>query len=181
MANYQDWIGKSEEVADVLAAAPAQRMAATLNLPEAFVEGTPLPPLWHWLYLMPSVRLDRTAGDGHAMRGDFLPPVSLPRRMWAGGRIAFHRPLHIGEKALKKSTVANITNKQGKSGDLVFVLVRHEIIGELGLALLEEQDIVYRGTPTATTTRRRRNPRPPRRSGRARSIPTRCCCFATRR
>ncbi len=145
MANYQDWIGKSEEVADVLAAAPAQRMAATLNLPEAFVTGTPLLPLWHWLYLVPAVRMDRTASDGHAMRGDFLPPVSLPRRMWAGGRIAFHRPLHIGEKALKKSTVADITNKQGKSGDLVFVLVRHEIIGEQGLALLEEQDIVYRG------------------------------------
>ncbi len=148
MVDYQDWIGKSEEVGDILAAAPAQRMAATLNVAEAFVTDTPLPPLWHWFYLMSAVRMDRTAGDGHAMRGGFLPPVTLPRRMWAGGRIAFHRPLHIGEKALKKSTVADITTKQGKSGELVFVLVRHEIIGEQGLALLEEQDIVYRGAPT---------------------------------
>ncbi len=80
-----------------------------------------------------------------------MPPVDLPRRMWAGGRLAFHRPLHIGEKALKKSTIADVTTKQGKSGSLVFVLVRHEIIGEQGLALLEEQDIVFREAPPVQT------------------------------
>jgi 3-methylfumaryl-CoA hydratase len=142
--SYRDWIGKSEETADVITPSPAQRMAATLNRSEVYIEGAALPPAWHWLYFLPAARLDNTGEDGHARRGGFLPPVALPRRMWAGGRIAFHRPLHIGEKALKKSTVADVTTKQGKSGQLVFVLVRHEIIGEQGLALLEEQDIVYR-------------------------------------
>lgn len=144
MDSYQDWIGRSEETADVITVSPAQRMAATLNKSEAFGAGAALPPAWHWLYFLPVVRMDHTGEDGHAKRGGFLPPVELPRRMWAGGRIAFHRPLHIGERALKKSTVANVTVKQGKSGALVFVLVQHEIIGDDGLALLEEQDIVYR-------------------------------------
>ncbi|MEP7292494.1 MAG: MaoC family dehydratase N-terminal domain-containing protein, partial [Chloroflexota bacterium] len=144
MDSYQDWIGRSEESADVLSASPAQRMAATLNKSEAFVSGVALPVLWHWLYFLPSVRLDNTGEDGHAQRGGFLPAVTLPRRMWAGGRLVFHQPLHIGERALKKSTVADVTVKQGRSGELVFVLVRHEIIGENGLALLEEQDLVFR-------------------------------------
>lgn len=144
MNAYQDWIGRSEESADVITASPAQRMAATLNRSDVFVEGTALPPAWHWLYFLPVVRLDHSGADGHAQRGGFLPPVTLPRRMWAGGRIVFHRPLRVGERALRKSTVADVTTKQGKSGALVFVLVRHEIIGDDGLALLEEQDIVYR-------------------------------------
>jgi 3-methylfumaryl-CoA hydratase len=145
--SYTDWIGRSEETADVLTASPAQRLAATLNKVESFAPGTALPPAWHWLYFLPVVRLDDTGADGHARRGGFIPPVALPRRMWAGGRIAFHQPLHVGEKALKKSTIADVTTKQGKSGTLVFVLVRHEIIGERGLALLEEQDLVFREMP----------------------------------
>lgn len=151
MAAYEDWIGRSEELADILAVSPAQRMSATLNKNDVFIEGTELPPAWHWLYLVPAVRLDRTATDGHSQRGLFLPPITLPRRMWAGGRMVFHRPLRIGEKALRKSTVANVTTKQGRSGELVFVLVRHEIIGAGGLALLEEQDIVYRDAPAGTS------------------------------
>ena len=160
VSTYEDWIGRSEERADVLTASPAQRMAATLNKSEVFVEGTALPPGWHWLYFLPTVRMDHTGADGHAKRGSFLPPVALPRRMWAGGRLAFHRPLHIGEKALRKSTVADVTSKQGKSGALMFVLVRHEIIGSQGLALLEEQDIVYREAPSATTAASEAQPAP---------------------
>ena len=148
MPNYQDWIGKTEEIPDQLSASPAQRMAATLNQPTAFVEGASLPPAWHWLYFLPAVRLNNTGEDGHTRRGDFLPPVTLPRRMWAGGRIVFHQPLHIGERALKKSRVAEVTSKQGKSGELVFVKVVHEIVGENGLSLLEEQDIVFREPPS---------------------------------
>lgn len=152
MDSYQDWIGKSEELADMITASPAQRLAVTLNRADVFTEGTPLPAGWHWLYFLPAVRLDHTGEDGHAKRGGFLPPVTLPRRMWAGGRLSFHRPLRVGERVLRKSTVADVTTKQGKSGELVFVLVRHEIIGDNGLALLEEQDIVYRelssGQPT---------------------------------
>ncbi len=148
MDSYAEWIGRSEETADVLTASPAQRLAATLNKSESFAPGMPLPPAWHWLYFLPVVRLDDTGADGHAKRGGFMPPVALPRRMWAGGRLSFHQPLHVGEKALKKSRIADVTVKQGKSGALVFVLVRHEIIGEHGLALLEEQDLVFRAMPT---------------------------------
>jgi 3-methylfumaryl-CoA hydratase len=151
LESYQDWIGKTEEIQDQLSASPAQRMAATLNQPTAFVEGAPLPPVWHWLYFLPAVRMDHTSEDGHAKRGGFLPPVTLPRRMWAGGRIVFHQPLHIGERALKKSRVSDVTSKQGKSGDLVFVKITHEIVGENGLALLEEQDIVFREPATNST------------------------------
>ena len=115
--SYQDWIGKSEEAADHLTPSPAQRMAATLNKSETFVEGTALPPAWHWLYFLPAVRLDHTGEDGHAKRGGFLPPVTLPRRMWAGGRIAFDRPLHIGEKALRKSTDRQRDHQAGQERD----------------------------------------------------------------
>ncbi len=148
--SYQDWVGKSEETADQLSASPAQRMAATLNQPTAFVDGAALPPAWHWLYFLPTVPLDNTGEDGHTRRGGFMPPISLPRRMWAGGRIVFQQPLHIGERAIKKSRITDITSKQGKSGDLVFVKVTHEIVGENGLALLEEQDIVFREPPTGS-------------------------------
>jgi 3-methylfumaryl-CoA hydratase len=144
VTDYQDWIGKSDEITDTLTISPAQRMAATLNRSDIFVQGTALPPLWHWMYFLPTTRLDDISADGHARRGTVLPPIVLPRRMFAGSRMVFHRPLHIGERALKKSTIANITSKQGKSGALTFLLLRHEIIGEEGLALLEEQDIVYR-------------------------------------
>lgn len=147
MQDYQEWIGKTEETADQLSASPAQRLAATLNQPSAYAEGAPLPPLWHWLYFLPSVPLDDTGEDGHARRGGFMPPVTLARRMWAGSRMIFHQPLHIGERALKKSRIADVTSKQGKSGSLVFVKVMHEIVGENGLALLEEQDIVFREPP----------------------------------
>jgi 3-methylfumaryl-CoA hydratase len=144
VTDYQDWIGKSDETTDTLVISPAQRMAATLNRSDIFVPGSALPPLWHWLYFLPMTRMDDIGADGHARRGTVLPPIALPRRMFAGSRLVFHRPLHIGERALKKSTIANVTPKQGKSGELIFLLLRHEIIGEEGLALLEEQDIVYR-------------------------------------
>ena len=83
--------------------------------------------------------------DGHPKRGSFLPPVPLPRRMWAGGRLEFLQPLHVGERVERTSHVADVTAKEGRSGPLVFVLVRHEIAGERGLAIVEEHDIVYRG------------------------------------
>jgi 3-methylfumaryl-CoA hydratase len=107
--------------------------------------GDPLPPLWHWLYFLPRHRQSELAPDGHAQRGGFLPPVSLPRRMWAGGRFEFHHPLCIGERITRVSRIADVTHKQGRTGDLIFILVRHEISDAAGLALVEEQDIVYRG------------------------------------
>ncbi|HEX6005650.1 MAG TPA: MaoC family dehydratase N-terminal domain-containing protein, partial [Burkholderiales bacterium] len=108
-------------------------------------DGDPLPPLWHWLYFLPLHRQSAIGPDGHAKRGDFLPPVPLPRRMWAGGRFTFTAPLRVGERIGRKSQIVGVTSKQGRSGPLVFVVVRHQILGSSGVAIVEEHDIVYRG------------------------------------
>ncbi len=123
-------------------------LAATLDIERAEPKpGDALPPLWHWLYFLPFHLQSDLGPDGHAKRGGFLPPVDLPRRMWAGGRVEFHRPLRVGESVTRISHIADVTPKQGRSGALVFVLVRHEIPDGDGLALTEEHDIVYRDHP----------------------------------
>ena len=90
--------------------------------------GDPLPPLWHWLYFLPTARQSALGPDGHPARGGFLPPVPLPRRMWAGGRFTFHQPLRVDETITRVSTVQDVTVKHGRNGALCFVLVRHEIV-----------------------------------------------------
>jgi 3-methylfumaryl-CoA hydratase len=147
ISSLQAWQGRSESLADEITAAPVRALSATLDrddpLPEA---GTPLPALWHWLYFLPHQRQSEIGPDGHAKRGGFLPPVPLPRRMWAGGRLAWEagNPLRVGDKVERTSTIASVTHKAGRTGELVFVLVRHEVRNNRGLALTEEHDIVYR-------------------------------------
>jgi 3-methylfumaryl-CoA hydratase len=139
------WIGRETSVTDVIRAAPAALLAATLDRDDPPpADGDPLPPLWHWLYHHPPTRQSELGPDGHPARGDFLPPVPLPRRMWAGSRCAFHRPLRIGESVARVSTIANVERKSGRSGPLVFVVVRHELGDRLAPAVVEEQNIVYR-------------------------------------
>ena len=141
------WVGRSETSEERISERVAALLAATLDRDSAPAIGDPLPPLWHWAHFVPSTRAGEIGPDGHANRGGFLPPVQLPLRMWAGGRLAFHRPLAIGELAVRRSSIADVSVKEGKSGTLVFVLVRHAIEGESGLALSEEHDIVYRNQP----------------------------------
>lgn len=148
------WIGRREVVTDTVAASPVAGLAATLDRDDpAPRPDDMLPPGWHWLFCLPCARQGALGPDGHPARGGFLPPVPLPRRMWAAGRMTFHAPLRIGGAVRRESTIADVTLKQGRQGPLVFVLVRHEISGPDGLALVEEQDIVYRdeagagGTP----------------------------------
>jgi 3-methylfumaryl-CoA hydratase len=139
------WIGNSETRFDVATAAPVAALSATLDYDDALPQtGDALPPLWHWLYFLPLARQSEIGPDGHVKRGGFLPPVPLPRRMWAGGRLEFTRPLKIGEAIARVSTIADVSHKQGRSGELVFVLARHEISDGAGVALTEEHDIVYR-------------------------------------
>lgn len=127
---------------------PVAALAATLDRADpAPCEGDPLPPLWHWLYFLPIARQSELGEDGHPARGGFLPPVPLPRRMWAGGRLSFGPPLRIGQTIHRRSVVADVTEKAGRAGTLVFVLVRHEIGGPDGIAITEEHDIVYRDAP----------------------------------
>ncbi len=141
------WIGRSETVHDTLGPTPVAALSATLDLPPAPVAaGTPLPPLWHWLYFLPLHRQSDIGTDGHARRGGFLPPVPLPRRMWAGSDLAFHAALRVGDAVARKSTIADVTQKAGRSGPLVFVKVKHEVFcnGAATPALTEFHDIVYR-------------------------------------
>jgi 3-methylfumaryl-CoA hydratase len=145
LAHLQTWQGKSEVLDDLITPAPLRALSATLDrddpLPQA---GTELPPLWHWLFFLPHHRQSEIGADGHAKRGGFLPPVPLPRRMWAGGRLHWHAPLRVGDVVKRVSTIESVTHKAGRSGDLLFVLVKHEVHNAQGLCLTEEHDIVYR-------------------------------------
>jgi 3-methylfumaryl-CoA hydratase len=139
------WVGRSEICEDVVTPVPIKALSATLDRddppPRA---GDPLPPLWHWLYFLPLHRQSEIGPDGHALRGGFLPPAPLPRRMWAGGRLTFGAPLRVGEAVRRTSRVADVSVKRGRTGALLFVLVRHEIEGAGGGSIVEEHDIVYR-------------------------------------
>jgi 3-methylfumaryl-CoA hydratase len=142
------WVGREELARDVLTAAPLAGLAATLDRDEPLPRpGDALPPLAHWLYFLPRYRQSELGPDGHARRGGFLPPVPLPRRMWAGGRFEFRHPLRVGDEILRTSRIVDVRHKAGRSGDLVFVLVRHEVENAAGIALVEEHDIVYRDAP----------------------------------
>ena len=150
VASLQAWIGKAESRTDNITAAPMAGLSATLDRDDAQPEvGAVLPALWHWLYFLPQPRRSEVGPDGHARRGGFLPPVPLPRRMWAGGRLTWEpaNPLMVGDTVKRSSRIASVKHKAGRSGDLVFVLVQHEVHNANGLALTEEHDIVYRGNP----------------------------------
>ncbi len=143
----QRWVGRSETRRDAFGPTPVAALAATLDHPpREIAPGTPLPPLWHWLYFLPLHRASELGPDGHAKLGGFLPPVPLPRRMWAGSRFEFPGELRVGDAAERISTIESVACKQGRSGPLVFVTVRHEIFanGAATPALREWHDIVYR-------------------------------------
>jgi 3-methylfumaryl-CoA hydratase len=146
--HLRSWIDRTETVHDVVTAAPLRALTATLDhegAPQG--AGDPVPPCWHWLYFLPVHRQSEIGPDGHARRGDFLPPVPLPRRMWAGSRIEFVAPLRVGQSITRSSRIQNVRLKVGRTGPLVFVNVRHEIRGDGQLAINEDHDIVYRENP----------------------------------
>ena len=140
-----DWIGSKEQREDSLALAPVQRVLALLDEdPTSIAEGDPLPPLWQWFFFLPLAPHSELGPDGHPKRGGFLPPVPLPRRMFAGARMTFYDPLLIGRPATRTGTVLKVSEKQGGSGKLVFVTVEYAFHQGDRLCLTEEQDIVYR-------------------------------------
>jgi 3-methylfumaryl-CoA hydratase len=153
IADLQQWVGKTETVEDQIAPVPMMALAATLDLEAHMPQpGDPLPPLWHWLYFLSIHRQSELGEEGHSMKGGFLPPVPLPRRMWAGGRFEFQRPLRVGETHTRNSRIVEINRKEGKTGPLIFVVARHEIGNREGIALVEEQDLVYREEPKPDET-----------------------------
>lgn len=144
----EQWIGRTERTEDQISLFPLRALAATLDGDEPKLErGDRAPPGWHWLHFLPLCRQSALGPDGHPQRGGFLPPVPLPRRMWAGSRLEFLLPLRLGDSVSRTSRVTDVYGKQGRTGPLVFVRVRHEIASSAGLALVEEQDIVYRDRP----------------------------------
>lgn len=154
----RQWIGKEELLNDTLHVGPANLMEMTLDRAPTLGLGDALPPLWHWLYFLRSAPLGALGRDGHPARGGFLPPVALPRRMWAGGRFGFHRPLRIGAQVEKRSVIKDVALKSGRSGALCFVTVRHEVSSEGTPAFWEEHDIVYREDPTGDAPARQTDP-----------------------
>ena len=140
MADWADWIGKSETRHDVITPGLLQRFCATIDRPVT----DEIPQGLHWCLCLPDAPTAQLAEDGHPEKGGFLPPIPLPRRMWASSEVAFEHPLQLGDKVTRVSTSASIEEKSGKSGELVFVAVDHETrIGDR-VAIRERQNIVYR-------------------------------------
>ena len=143
--HLREWIGRTETRHDTVAARAVAAMSATLDRDDPQpAQGSEVPPLWHWMFFVSLTRPGGLGPDGHTKLGGFLPPVPLPRRMFAGGRFVFHRPLCVGDDIERLSTIKDVTAKQGRSGQMVFVTVQHDIRDERGVAITEEHDIVYR-------------------------------------
>lgn len=143
--SWSEWIGKQEGRQDLLDLNRAEGLRATLeSLDAPFKEGAGLPELWHWAYFWSIAPMSKLGYDGHAAKGEFLPPIALPRRMWGGSRLTWHRPLRLGLPAERQSEIKKVAQKEGRSGKLAFVTVGHRYLQEGGLCLEEEHDIVYR-------------------------------------
>ena len=129
------WEGNKEVREDIISLASVRALAATLNYkPDDYNEGKLLPPLYHWLSFLDLTRLDELADDGHAEKGGFMPPVPFPRRMFAGGRIQFSGDLQIGEKVSRISTIKSVKHKKGRTGEIIFVTVSHQISNKDGFS-----------------------------------------------
>ena len=141
------WIGSKQTTEETISVEPLHRIRATLDLePKTMRDGEPVPPLWHWAYFINPARASELGRDGHAAQGEFMPPVPLPRRMWAGCQLKFSAPLRVGETARRESTVRDVRIKQGRTGILCFVEVEHAILVGEELKLTEIHNIVYRDT-----------------------------------
>ncbi len=142
--NLADWIGRTETASETIEPGRIAALAATFDRDPPGVE---VPPGWHWAFFNAVAKARDLGRDGHPKRGGFLPPVALPRRMWAGGRLAYHAPLPVGALATRVSRIDKVEEKHGKTGALVFVTVHHAISADGALRLEEEHDIVYRADP----------------------------------
>ena len=146
--NLQDWVGRTQTVTDLIAPFPVAALEASLDRDgPAPKMGDVLPPLYHWLYFLGTAATEALDVDGHPKRGDFLPPVTLPRRMWASSDVRFEGDLHIGDMASQTSTIESIAEKTGRTGPLVFVNLRHDVTGPSGLCVVDRQSVVYREMP----------------------------------
>lgn len=145
LERYRAWIGRKQTARDRVIASPVARLAATLDRDDPWPGlGAPVPPGWHWLFFLEAVPLHAIGPDGHAARGEFLPPVPLPRRMYAGGRMRFLQPIRIGDTIERTAEIADVALKRGRTGPLAFCTVRHTVAAGAGVSVLEDQNLVYR-------------------------------------
>ncbi len=144
-ADYAEWIGRTEIVHDELAMSQLEAAAATFDERQLTHNGAhSIPTLWHWFYFLPKAPQSQLSPDGHPERGTFMPPVPLPRRMFAGSRVVVHAPLRPGVPATREGVIRDVRVKDGRSGRLAFVTVGYRIRQDGQLCVEEEQDIVYR-------------------------------------
>ena len=142
------WVGRRMSVDDSASLPPVSSLSATLDRPDPEPKpGDALPPLWHWLYFLEAKPASELGPDGHPKRGGFLPPVPLPRRMWAGSRLSFLKPIPLSAAIRRDSEILKVEVKEGRTGTLVFVTVKHLIRANDTVAVDEEHDIVYRNAP----------------------------------
>lgn len=144
MSEWESWVGRTSTARSWLDPEQANRMAVTLDRDPGFAPGDPLPPAWQWLYFHDIVRASRLGEEGHPALGVTMPPVPLPRRMWAAGRLESLAPLLLGSEVERTSTISSITPKRGSTGPLSFVTVQHVFASAGTVCLREEQTIVYR-------------------------------------
>ena len=148
--HLRQWIGRTETATDVVSAHLVRGLRATLFLDIGDPKtGDPAPWTTHWCLTVPVFPMSQLSADGHPTRGGFLPPVPLPRRMWAGGEIAFVEPLRVGDEVTRRSEITDVAVKSGSTGTLCFVSVEHVIATARGPAVKERHDIVYRDMPTS--------------------------------
>ena len=145
------WVGRTQETWGALTTNFAGMMDASvahaLSAARDLRPGAPMPCLWHWAAFPEFVPHAELGRDGHPKLGGFLPPLRFPRRMWAGGKLAFHGQLRIGERLRKRSEILSVTEKVGATGPMAFVKVKHLVEGENSALIEEEQDIVYLDIP----------------------------------
>jgi 3-methylfumaryl-CoA hydratase len=143
--HLRQWIGRSEEKTDIVTAHLVRALRATLFMEIGEPKhGDAAPFTAHWCLAQPVYPMSQLGPDGHPTRGGFLPPVPLPRRMWAGGELEFFEPLRVGDEMKRTSRISDVTMKTGSTGPLCFVSVQHEVTTPRGVAIRERQDIVYR-------------------------------------
>tara|TARA_B100000959_G_scaffold50261_1_gene52076 strand:- start:110 stop:1060 length:951 start_codon:yes stop_codon:yes gene_type:complete len=157
----KDWIGKTETIEDFISPTIIASMSATLDRDDGAPEfGDAIPASWHWLFFNKAIRRSQLGIDGHPARGEFLPPVPLPSRLWAGSKVEILKPLEVGNKITRLSTINDVTIKEGRTGTLVFVEIDHQVSGNNGTAVTELQTIVYRGTAAQQSETPANKPQP---------------------
>jgi 3-methylfumaryl-CoA hydratase len=160
--HLRQWIGRTTEASDIVTAHLVKGLRATLfqeiGEPKA---GDAAPFTAHWCLAQPVFPMSQLGPDGHPTRGGFLPPVPLPRRMWAGGELEFIDALRVGDESTRKSRISDVTMKTGSTGALCFVSVEHVVTSPRGIAIRERQDIVYRDMTGAPAAPAKAAPPPP--------------------